>query len=123
MATRSRIGIELEDGTVKSIYCHWDGYPEHNGKILNEYYLDRTKVLELIELGDISTLGTSVSATEPHDFDNPQTGVTVAYHRDRNDSYNKPRINSTVKNFFSSDIEEFGYVFTNDESWTVRRGN
>ena len=28
MATRSRIAIELSDGTVKSVYCHWDGYPD-----------------------------------------------------------------------------------------------
>jgi len=120
MATRSRIGIELEDGTVKSIYCHWDGYPEHNGKILNEHYLDRTKVLELIELGNISTLGANVTTTELHDFNNPQPDVTVAYHRDRGESYTKPRINSTINGFFASDIEEFGYVFTNDGNWIWR---
>lgn len=33
MATRSRIGIENQDGTVTSVYCHWDGYPENNGRI------------------------------------------------------------------------------------------
>jgi hypothetical protein len=110
MATRSRIGIELEDGTVKSIYCHWDGYPEHNGKILNEHYLDRTKVLSLIKLGNISVLDNSISAT-------------VAYHRDRGESYTSPRVNSDIENFFASDIEEFGYVFTNDGNWNVRKGN
>jgi hypothetical protein len=26
MATRSRIAIENQDGTVQSIYCHFDGY-------------------------------------------------------------------------------------------------
>lgn len=29
MSTRSRIGIEMPDGKIKSIYCHWDG--ERNG--------------------------------------------------------------------------------------------
>ena len=38
MGTRSKIGILRRDGTVDHIYCHWDGYPEHNGSILfNEY--------------------------------------------------------------------------------------
>jgi hypothetical protein len=44
MATRSRIGIELEDGVIESIYCHWDGYPENNGKILLEHYQDPNKI-------------------------------------------------------------------------------
>jgi hypothetical protein len=26
MSTRSRIGIENQDGTTTSIYCHFDGY-------------------------------------------------------------------------------------------------
>ena len=123
MATRSRIGIELEDGTVKSIYCHWDGYPEHNGRILNEHYLDRVKVLELVELGDISKLGANVTAAELNDLNNPQPDVTIAYHRDRGEDYVKPRIDSNIKSFFAGDIEEFGYVFTNDENWEVCEGS
>ena len=57
MATRSRIGIELMDGSIKSIYCHWDGYPEGVGKVLKENYTDAEKVKKLIDLGDISSLG------------------------------------------------------------------
>ena len=30
MATRSRIGIQLADQSILSVYCHWDGYPEFN---------------------------------------------------------------------------------------------
>jgi hypothetical protein len=46
MATRSRIGIQLKDKSVLSVYCHWDGYPEWNGKKLkegstdNQFHLD-----------------------------------------------------------------------------------
>ena len=58
MGTRSRIGIEMPDHSVVSVYCHWDGYPEHNGKILVEHYLDRDKVQELIDGGGISSLRT-----------------------------------------------------------------
>jgi hypothetical protein len=36
MGTRSRIGLEdPETGTVRSIYCHWDGYPEGVGQRLS----------------------------------------------------------------------------------------
>ena len=28
MSTRSRIGVMMDDGTVKQVYCHWDGYVE-----------------------------------------------------------------------------------------------
>ena len=34
MATRSRIGIQLADESVLSVYHHWDGYPEWLGRIL-----------------------------------------------------------------------------------------
>ena len=37
MGTRSSIAIKTEDG-IKAIYCHWDGYVDHNGKILKEFY-------------------------------------------------------------------------------------
>ena len=66
MSTRSRIGIEFENGTVASIYCHWDGYPDNNGVILLEHYQDVEKIKQLIELGDISSLAPEIG--EKHDF-------------------------------------------------------
>ena len=68
MATRSRIGILNDDGTVDSIYCHWDGYLSHNGKILFEHYTDPAVVQELIALGDISSLGIDIGEKHPFDF-------------------------------------------------------
>ena len=44
MATRSRIGIELSDGSILSVYHHWDGYPTWLGRILNTHYNTREKV-------------------------------------------------------------------------------
>lgn len=43
--------MKQEDGSYKSIYCHWDGYPEYNGLILFENYKDKNKVEKLINLG------------------------------------------------------------------------
>lgn len=58
MSTRSRIGLQLPNGKIKSIYCHWDGYPEGVGEILRKHYNTREKIEALLELGDISVLGT-----------------------------------------------------------------
>lgn len=57
MATRSTIALEFNDGTVKQIYCHWDGYLDNNGVILHECWSDPNKLCELIDEGDMSTLG------------------------------------------------------------------
>lgn len=63
MATRSMIAIEKESGTdycYDASYCHWDGYPSHNGWILSENYNTEQKVNNLLSKGEISTLGKSI---------------------------------------------------------------
>jgi len=124
MATRSRIAQEQPDGTVKSIYCHWDGYPSNNGRILLEHYQDPQKVAALISLGALSYLSKEVAPQEgqDHDFESPASGVTVAYHRDRGEDYQKPRENASVKSFFRSDIEEWGYLMTKEGEWLYQGG-
>jgi hypothetical protein len=121
MATRSRIAIENPDKTVTSIYCHWDGYVEHNGNTLQNHFTDRSKVEELIALGDISTLHEEIYPTEKHSFDNPQNEVTVAYHRDRGDIFRQEQ-HDDVEDFFNGDIEEYGYLFTLEGRWLVCSG-
>lgn len=124
MATRSRIGIEKEDGTIHSIYCHWDGYPSYNGRILLESYTNREKVEGLIALGDISVLGKELAPGEgvEHSFDNRSPDVTVAYSRDRGDAFNQPRENFSLEGFVNSYSEEFGYIFTKENKWKLIRG-
>ena len=57
MATRSRIGIEMASGKIKSVYCHSDGYPSYTGKRLLQYYDgDPAKVRRLINVGYLSVL-------------------------------------------------------------------
>lgn len=63
MGTRSRIGV-MHGDVVKSIYCHWDGYLEHNGAILQEHY-DSSKANHLVFLGDLSSLGTVIGQAHP----------------------------------------------------------
>ena len=63
MGTRSRIGV-MHGDKCKSVYCHWDGYLDHNGRILLEHY-DSPKANHLVALGDLSSLGKSLGEKHP----------------------------------------------------------
>jgi hypothetical protein len=86
MGTRSRIAIKLADNEIKSVYCHWDGYPSGNGRTLVKHYNSKEKALNLIMLGDLSSLHESTECPEGHTFDNSIKGYTVAYGRDRGET-------------------------------------
>jgi hypothetical protein len=107
MSTRSRIAIENQDGTVDSIYCHFDGYLEGVGKTLFNHY-DQEKLEKLLELGDISSLGTS-------------TTDTVAYCRDRGEDLHFKTfkdVEDLFENGFNS-LEEYVYYLTKDGVWLM----
>lgn len=87
MSTRSIIAIKNSDGTYKSVYCHSDGYPSYNGRMLKTYYNTEAQARALISLGGISIIKERLAPNpgERHGFeyDERAEGVTVAYHRDR----------------------------------------
>ena len=130
MATRSSIAMKTENG-IRGIYCHWDGYPEHNGDILSKHYIDPAKVKELIDLGDISALRNQIG--QKHSFDakysdEPElNGMfddwTLAYHRDRGEPWanTAPQTYATVKEWkemFEGSGCEYFYLFDNN-TWEV----
>ena len=123
MSTRSNIAIELEDGTVKSIYCHFDGYVGYVGQTLFEHYQDRKKVEKLIELGSISSLYPEVDIPNgsKHSFEKPEDGITVAYHRDRGEEKHI-EIDKSAKDFFKdiNGMIEYGYLFTHAGEWLAK---
>ena len=66
MATRAVIGKLQTDGSgIKAIYLHSDGYLEHAGRILDEHYRDESKVDELLEHGDVSSLNENIGEKLP----------------------------------------------------------
>jgi hypothetical protein len=114
MSTNSTISIKRADGTKTAIYCHYDGYIEGAGVILQLAYNTAEKVEELLKLGDLSTLGYYTEANEEkseHNFEKPQENVCVAYHRDRGESFNQ-----------SSGMREYNYTFDEREAvWYVEK--
>ena len=112
MSTRSYIGIKVNRKEGKFISCHWDGTPGYNGKMLLEYYSDPKKLEELLELGDISSLGSEINPDpeKEHTFDHPQKGVVVAYTRERGDEY-FPAFTCKLNDYDQFNEVDFSYVY------------
>jgi len=47
MSTRAAIGFRMDD-EIHTIYCNYDGYPSHVGKILQGYYNNEYAAKELV---------------------------------------------------------------------------
>ena len=110
MSTRSRIGIELPDGSILSAYHHWDGYPEWLGRILNTHYNTKEKVAELIDGGDMSSCWTNERWTNDL-LDRHKEEYGPQYYSDRGEDC-PPRLDADMDEFFS-DNEEYSYIFRN----------
>jgi hypothetical protein len=114
MATRSHIGVRNTDGTIDYIYCHYDGYPQHNGKILAEHYQNINKVRQLLDLGSLSILSEEIG--EKQDFNDRTTHNEkwcLAYGRDRGESDTSKR-NEYFNDLLSDDNVDYLYVFDGD---------
>jgi len=121
MGTRSRIGV-MHGGVCKSVYCHWDGYLEHNGRILLEHY-NSAKANHLVSLGDLSCLRREVDFPdgEFHTFNSPMENVTVFYGRDRDEDGTDFATDHTFETFFDRAVgcgAEWYYVMQ-DGFWYV----
>ena len=107
MGTRSMIAIQNPyNKTVRAVYCHWDGYLEHNGAILQKHYSNSPKVNNLIALGDISSLRPEIG--EKHNFSRldstlPEAeyealygNMTTYYGRDRGETGTEFKVFKTL---------------------------
>ena len=132
MGTRSRIGIEMPDHSVVSVYCHWDGYVEGNGRILVEHYLNREDVKELIDGGSMSSLRTThlweSSAVRDENGDivrDENDNWLYAPIRDAQPLYNTERgeeldiQHTSFDKFVSGKLggEEYAYLFDLNDNW------
>jgi len=139
MATRGRIGIEMPDHSVVSVYCHWDNYPEGTGRTLVEHYQNREDVKELIDGGSMSHLRTR--GTWNHDIPlRDEKGEYVhdaagylkyeddrepqpLYHSERGDGQDPTH--TSFDEFVSGNLggEEYAYLYNLDDNWKCYRIN
>ena len=120
MATNSLIG-KYNGDMIKAVYCHWDGYPRGVGETLKQYYTTDEIIRELIELGDLSSLGRYVKPPEgqEHSWEHPMEDVTVAYHRDRGEDLHIRYFNNEDEYVSQGkDIGEYLYLWK-DGIWYV----
>jgi hypothetical protein len=108
MATRSRIGLQLVDGSILSVYCHWDGYPEFNGVKLVEHFNSYEKAAELIDGGDISGLWTNAG------WNNETLPTTGPQYYSSRGEVTEPRYDLSLKTYLANG-EEYAYLFANGE--------
>ena len=109
MATRSTIALEFADGTVEQVYCHWDGYLENNGKILQAHYMDPFKVKQLLALGGFSSLQESVEETADEAYTREELSVN--------------KYKDIAEYFAECQQEEYDYILRNIDgvaTWFVR---
>ena len=127
MGTRSRIAV-MHGDVCKSIYCHWDGYLEHNGRILQEHY-DSSKANRLVALGDMSSLRADIGEKHAFSkFDTPDIETRVHnedwctfYGRDRGEKDTEWKVAHSFDEFVEQCNNcgaEYFYVM-NDGVWYV----
>ena len=117
MSTNSRIGIRLEDGSILSVYHHWDGYPEWLGVTLKQQYNTREKVEELIDGGNMS----SCYSDNTWDID-VKCDPRPLYYTERGESLddNAPKLSKNEKEYLVTTDKccgEFAYIFELNNTW------
>jgi len=110
MGTRSAIGYLQPSGRVRAVYCHWDGYPEHQLPILKSKYNTFAKVRALIKPGSMSSLESS--RTWDSEFCDPQP----LYHAERGHG-DEPKTSSKPFDYWRDMDCEYLYVFNG--SWWI----
>lgn len=132
MATRSTIALEFADNTVQQVYCHWDGYLDNNGKILFKHYRDPFTLRELIDLGDVSSLGPVIgykhafsrldTEMPAEEYETLYGNMTTFYGRDREEAGTGAKKFADFADYKENFVhEEFAYILRTDGNWYVKQ--
>jgi len=115
MATRALIGY-LENGVLTTTYNHYDGYPEHLGKALNNFFNSPTLAKDIANYGYVSYI-------------DPQTGEIEANNKGRADKINLNQLDpeqaaEEVASLVDSFGADYAYFYTpNSDNWDVVKNN
>lgn len=96
MSTNATISVVYKDGTVKSVYLHWDGGSDAYHELVANHNTQEDAE-DLVELGSISTLGPRV----------------VSYHLWRNEPWDqvKPRCFNDIGEAIADNDESYHWVY------------
>ena len=121
MATRSRIGLQLKDGSILSIYQHWDGYPEWTGRILETHYPEFHDAAFLIDGGDCSSIWTKDRWTgkqlAPYVTEQKEAEEYGPQYYSQRGEDCPPRLDKNLEEFLENG-EEYGYVYVANKGWS-----
>lgn len=119
MATRSCIAVRT--GTARkprylAVYCHWDGYPEHQLPILTKRYDSAGKALALVTGGDLSSLDAEEA------WGGAKRPAGPLYYRERGDQecgplqFSEGGIEAVFTHYRGCNCEH-AYVFVPKQGW------
>lgn len=120
MGTRSFIAVEAKPNRYYGVYCHWDGYLSHNGRILHRHYNSFQKAMFLIRGGSLSTLGESIGHKIDYDIHHHPVNQCVYHHRDMNRDYEEPELFASINSLCrgaESCGAEYLYVYFIISGW------
>ena len=109
MGTRSLIGKQLNDGSILGVYCHYDGYPEYNGRMLRDHFDTDEKVNKLIDGGDMSCTWTNAG------WNNetlPESGPLHYTARGESLESNAPQLYKDLNEFLCAADDNYGAEYT-----------
>ena len=110
MATRARFGIRNVNGTITSVYHHWDGYPDWLLVKLRADYNTEDKIREVMKDGDMSCIAAA------RDWNHNEIPKRPLYYKERGE--NCPPVTNSQYSFWELCHDcgaEFAYVFENGE--------
>lgn len=142
MSTSAYIFVEIEEDLFKGSYVHFDGYFEGVGAKLNEHYNDLKKATELVQLGNLAALGSTLEPSEavkrfgvgsilttafralPESekarlqADDQSGKYTIAYHRDAHEDLKTivQKNFATFTDSFRTGYELVNYIYLFSES-------
>jgi len=106
MSTRARVGVELKDGTILSMYVNSDGYIDQLGRILFNNYTDKKDIIKLIRSGNARRIGPTINQS--------------TFFKE------KPEISNDQYSFIEMSLKtgmDFIYLYVLDNEWLYSKRN
>jgi len=103
VSTKATIAIKRDGNVYESVFVSCDGYPEHTGRTLNQFYKEKEKVEALIERGCVYFLDRKIGDTFDGGVDFPK------FKKNYGDTYRKEVRDAGFTRFAKRDLSIDNY--------------